>query len=433
MSILGIFLGLILLIILSYKSMSIIWVAPLAALVTAIFGGLNLLDVYTNSYMSGFANYVKNWFPVFMLGAIYGKIMEASGAAKSIAFYLSKIIGYKRAIFAIVIICAILTYGGVSLFVVVFIMYPMGVALFREANITRKLLPGAIALGAFTFTLSAMPGTPQITNLLPIKYFGTSGKAAPTIGIIASIIMLVCGLIWLEFRSKKYKNNGEVFIEPISNNSDTDDNKKLPSWFLSIIPSILIIITFNIFNLDIIIALVLGILVSIILFFNKLTPFSNLTNVVNLGASGATLAMINTAAVVGFGSVVKEVPGFKILTEIMTGIGGNPLISESLAINVLAGVTGSSSGGLAIALEALGSEFIKISESTGIPLEVFHRIASVSAGGLDTLPQCGAVLTLLAVTQMTHKDSYIDIFMCCTVFPILATIVSIILGSFGVV
>ena len=431
---LGILLGLICLAFLTYKGMSILWVAPVSALVVAAFGGMNLLDAFTGDFMKAFGGYATSWFPMFMLGAIFGKVMEVTGAAESIAHFLAKKIGYKRAIIAVVVICGVLTYGGVSLFVVVFVMYPMGLALFREANLPRKMLPGSIALGAFAFTMTAFPGTPQLTNVIPATYFGTGPMSAPVIGIICGILMFILGILWLQYRTKKLQAAGEVFDEPEGETTAGGSNPEdLPKWYLAIIPPLLIIILFNAVKLNIVVALLVGVLAGIIIFIRRLKTFGNVIKTLNDGASGSMLAILNTAAGVGFGGVIKAVPGFEQLKTLVTGIDASPLISEAIAINVLAGATGSSSGGVSIVLEALGPQFIELAKQSGIALEVFSRVASISAGGLDTLPQCGAVLTVLAVTKLTHKDSYIDIFMCCTVIPISATILAIILGTLGVV
>ena len=431
---LGILLGLICLAFLTYKGMSILWVAPVSALVVAAFGGMNLLDAFTGDFMKAFGGYATSWFPMFMLGAIFGKVMEVTGAAESIAHFLAKKIGYKRAIIAVVVICGVLTYGGVSLFVVVFVMYPMGLALFREANLPRKMLPGSIALGAFAFTMTAFPGTPQLTNVIPATYFGTGPMSAPVIGIICGILMFILGILWLQYRTKKLQAAGEVFDEPEGETTAGVSNPEdLPKWYLAIIPPLLIIILFNAVKLNIVVALLVGVLAGIIIFIRRLKTFGNVIKTLNDGASGSMLAILNTAAGVGFGGVIKAVPGFEQLKTLVTGIDASPLISEAIAINVLAGATGSSSGGVSIVLVALGPQFIELAKQSGIALEVFSRVASISAGGLDTLPQCGAVLTVLAVTKLTHKDSYIDIFMCCTVIPISATILAIILGTLGVV
>lgn len=431
---LGILLGLICLAFLTYKGMSILWVAPVSALVVAAFGGMNLLEAFTGDFMKAFGGYAQSWFPMFMLGAIFGKVMEVTGAAESIAHFLAKLIGYKRAIIAVVVICGVLTYGGVSLFVVVFVMYPMGLALFREANLPRKMLPGSIALGAFAFTMTALPGSPQLTNVIPATYFGTGPMSAPVIGIVCGILMFILGILWLQYRTKKLQAAGEVFDEPEGETTaGVSNSEDLPKWYLAIIPPLLIIILFNAVKLNIVVALLAGVLAGIIIFIRRIKTFGNVIKTLNDGAAGSMLAILNTAAGVGFGGVIRAVPGFEQLKTLVTGIDASPLISEAIAINVLAGATGSSSGGVSIVLEALGPQFIELAEQSGIALEVFSRVASISAGGLDTLPQCGAVLTVLAVTKLTHKDSYIDIFMCCTVIPISATILAIILGTLGVV
>ncbi len=430
--ILSIFIGLGLLAFLSYKGMSILWVAPICGLVVAAFGGLNLLDAFMGDFMTAFGNYARQWFPMFMLGAIFGKMMDATGAAESIAYFLAKLIGYKRAIIAIVVICGILTYGGVSLFVVVFVVYPMALALFRESNLPRKMIPGAISLGAFTFTMTALPGTPQLTNVIPTTYFGTSPLSAPIIGVVCGVVMFALGVLWLNYRTKKLIKEGVAFDEPDGQQVTTKDPASLPKWYLSIIPPLLVIILFNVVKLHIVVSLLVGCIAGILLFIKRLNNLKGVIGVVNGGAEGSMLAILNTSAGVGFGGVIQAVPGFQSLTEWVTGFEFSPLITEAVAINVLAGATGSSSGGVSIVLNAIGEQFVQLSQSSGIPLEVFARVAAISAGGLDTLPQCGAVLTLLAVTKMTHKDSYIDVFMCCCIIPIAATILAIILGTIGI-
>ncbi len=439
----GIFLGLALLMFLAYKGMSIIWVAPIAALVVAFTGGLELIPAYTDAYMTGFVGFTKAWFPVFMLGAIFGKIMDETGAAKAVAHFIVSLIGKKLAITAVVLACAVLTYGGISLFVVVFAIYPIALALFRDANITRRLIPGAIALGSFTFTMTAVPGSPQTQNLIPIQYFGTTPTAAPFMGIAAALVMLLGGMAWLTYREKFYAKKGVFFVEPDKKGVENKD-EKLPHWALSLLPLLVVVLTLNIANIigketftellgrapfSIIESLAFGIVLAILLFWKRMP---NVVSTINAGAAGSVLAIINTSAAVGFGAVVRAVPGFATLKDFVLGIEGNPLIAESVAVNILAGATGSASGGMGIALEALGANFVALSESSGIPLEAFHRVASISSGGLDTLPHNGAVLTLLAVTAMTHKDSYIDIFMVATLIPIASVIVAIIMASFGI-
>ncbi len=425
----GIILGLVLLMFLAYRGYSILWVAPVCALVVGLTGGLDLLTMYKDTYMTGLSGYVKSWFPVFMLGAIFGHLMDYTGAAKSIAHWLTQTLGAKRAIMGVVVGCGVLTYGGISLFVVVFAMYPLGLELFREANITRKLLPGAIALGSFTFTMTAIPGTPQIQNIIPTNYYGTTPTAAPIMGIIAAALMFGLGILWLQYRERKFTAAGDVFTEPKGKEAVEVDYSNLPNPFLSFLPLITVIVTMNFLKWDIILALLAGIVLSMVISFNKYKGF---TKSISNGAVGSITAILNTAAAVGFGTVVKSVPGFAVLTEVLLNVPGTPLISEAIAVNLLAGATGSASGGMSIALEALGEKYMAIAAETGISPAAFHRVASLASGGLDTLPHNGAVLTLLAVTGMTHKDSYIDIMMTSLILPIVSSIPAILLGSLGI-
>ncbi|OOF63871.1 GntP family permease [Rodentibacter sp. Ppn85] len=439
LSLIGIFVGLVLLMFLAFRGYSIVWIAPLCAAIVALTGGLDILDAYLGSYMNGLVGFVKAWFPAFLLSAVFGNLMDVTGGAKSIAVWLTKVMGSKSAIASIVLGCALLTYGGVSLFVVVFAVYPLALAVFKEANISRRLIPGTIACGAFTFTMTALPGSPQIQNLIPTQYFGTDAMAAPIMGLTASAILFFGGVAYLEYRRKKYAANGEYFIEP-DNAIATEQQERLPNPLLAILPLVSVIVVLNFVPLliglkngdpkNIVLALLAGISLVILL---NLKQRSRFIPAIGKGANGAVGAIINTAAAVGFGSVVRMAPGFEHLTAMILNIPGSPLISLSVAVNILAGATGSASGGMGIALEALGEKYLTIAKQASIPPEAFHRIASLASGGLDTMPHNGAVLTLLSNTGMTHKDSYLEIAVTSFIMPILATIVVILLFSlFGI-
>ncbi|MBR2461796.1 MAG: GntP family permease [Spirochaetaceae bacterium] len=437
----GMLLGLVLLIVLAYKGQSMMWVAPVAALVVAIFGGLDLLAAYTGDYMAGLVGFVKSWFPMFLLGAMFGKIMEVTGSAHSLARKLSKLIGAHRAIIAVVISCGLLVYGGISLFVVVFAIYPIAVSLFREANLPRRLIPGCIACGAFTFSMTAFPGNPQLNNIIPTRYFGTNAMSGPILGIVGGLIMMVGGILWLQYRAKKMVAAGECFDEPTDLIEDSS-NKDEPNALFALIPLVVVVLVLNIlprvvdFPADmastyaIIVALLCGIILAAALNFKHLKA---ILGAINAGANGSVSAIMNTSAVVGFGAEVKAVPGFATLTEMVLGIKASPLISEALSVTLLAGATGSSSGGMGIALEALGTQYMTLAAQLGIHPGALHRVASIASGGLDSLPHCGAVITLLAVTGMNHKKSYADIGMVTVVIPCIATVAVVVLGMMGIV
>ena len=428
MSLFGIFLGLALLMFLAFKGHSIVWVAPLCAALVAACGGLNLLDAYTNTYMQGAADYMKSWFPAFFLGAVYGKVMDDTGAARSLGTKLVEWIGAKNAMLAVVLPCMLMTYGGISLFVVVFVIYPMGYAIYRAADIPRTLLPGAIACGAFGITMTSIPGTPQIQNLIPMSYYGTEATAAPGLAIICAVIIAVPSFIFLQHQINQCKKNGEhftedpLFVEP--------EHPEMPSWhWLSgLLPVLVVVIFLNVFKFHIVTSLLGGIIVCIIMNINqwKIIPAA-----ISSGANGSLTAIMNTSCAVGFGSVVKAVPGFQTLCDAMINMPGSILFSEAVAVNVLAGATGSASGGLSIALTALAPKYLEIAAEKGISPDVLHRIASVSSGGLDSLPHNGAVLTLLAFSHCTHKESYWGICVTTVIIPVCTSLlVALIAGMF---
>lgn len=434
MSLFGIVLGLALLIFLAFKGQSILWVAPVCASVVALLSmfedpTINVLSMWTDNYMASMATFLQTWFPAFMLGAIFGKVMEVSGAAKSVGLWLTKLIGAKQAILAVVIACGVLTYGGISLFVVVFAIYPLAVALYREADIPNKLIPGAISLGAFTFTMTAIPGTPQIQNIIPTNYYGTTPMAAPVMGVAAALVMLIGGVVWMKMRESKLKKEGLHFVEP-SNLEVMSDDTKLPNPIVSLIPLISVPVTLNLLSVPLVGSLLIAVVLTLVLNFHCAKDFPK---AINDGASGGLMSIGNTAAANGFGGVVKAVPGFATLTTMLLGIPGTPLISEAISVSVLAGATGSASGGMGIALEALGPKYMELAASDpNLSPEALHRVASVASGGLDTLPHNGAVITLLSVCGLTHKDSYLDICMNCCIIPTIAVIVCIIFAMIGI-
>lgn len=449
--IIGLLVAIGFLVYMAFKGHSIIVVAPIAAMVAILFSyGLkgHFMASYTITYMEGFANYAKNYFPIYLLGAIFAKLMDISGNALSIAQFCTKKLGKSRAVLSVVLTCAILTYGGVSLFVVAFVMLPVAIALFREADVPKRLIPGCIALGAFTFTMTALPGSPQVQNTIPMQYFGTDSFAAPGMGIIASVIMFAFGMMWLTYRAKKAKAAGEGY-------GDHDDKQeeisgKLPGIAMAVIP-ILIILVVNLVFSKIVYpsadgaymeefestleansgtwSVLIGMLVSIL--FIIVSNFTKIKDKIKDGLKTSAIdsltPLVNSCAVVGFGSVVKVLPIFVVVSGAVLGLSALPLLSEVVSVNLLCAMTASASGGLSAALEVMGDTFLK----SGIDPQVLHRLASICSGGLDNLPYNGATVTVIALCGMTHKKSYLDMFMVATVVPIAASLVIMVLGSFG--
>lgn len=195
----------------AYRGYSVLILAPLMATLAVALSGdiLSSLPIYTTVFMKALSGFLLKFFPIFLLGSVFGQLMADSGAATAIARTVVSKLGANKAILAVVLVCAILTYGGVSLFVVAFAIYPIAKDLFKSAGVPKRLIPGAIALGSFTFTMTALPGTPAIQNAIPIPYYGTNAFAAPILGIIGSLVIFGLGMLWLQRRAHSAKTAGE--------------------------------------------------------------------------------------------------------------------------------------------------------------------------------------------------------------------------------
>lgn len=440
----------------AYRGYSVILFAPLAALgAVLVTDPAAVPPIFSGLFMEKLVGFLKLYFPVFLLGALFGKLIEISGFARSIVSAVTGLLGTSRSIVAIVLVGAILTYGGVSLFVAVFAVYPFAAELFRQSNIPKRLIPGTIALGAFTFTMDTLPGTPQIQNIIPSTFFKTNAYAAPVLGIVGSLFIFAVGVAYLEWRRRAAAKSGEGYDTGHANEPEAVEAAASVHPLVALLP-LLIVGIGNKLLLGVIAsaygaqasvalspemashpvtvdvkavtaiwavegALVLGILATLLLGMRNIR--GRFSDGSKAAVAGSLLAGMNTATEYGFGAVIAALPGFKTISDGLAAI-PNPLVNEAVTVNVLAGVTGSASGGLSIALAALADRFVQGAQAAGIPMEVLHRVASMASGGMDTLPHNGAVITLLAVTGLTHRQSYGDIF-AITVIKTMAVFVVI--------
>ncbi|NUQ61075.1 MAG: GntP family permease [Pirellulales bacterium] len=451
----GILVSLALLMYLAYRGVSVIVLAPLlASLAVLVDGDAPLLASYTQVFMAAMGKFTVKYFPIFLLGAIFGKLMEDSGSARAIALWITRKLGPKHAILAIVLACAVLTYGGVSLFVVAFAVYPLAAAVFREADVPKRLIPGAIALGSFTLTMTCLPGTVQIQNLIPMPYFKTTAFAAPALGMIGGLLMLAAGMAWLNRRARRAARAGEGYGTGHVNESAAPEGG-LPSLAAACLPIVAVIALNYVFAEQVIprwdasylteakfgstslsevqgiwsILAALLVAIGLVAALNY-RSLSAMNDAVGKGAAGSLVPIFNTASVVGYGATIASLAAFAAVKSWVLGISpGNPLVSEAVAISILAGITGSASGGLSIALEALGGTYYQLAIDTGISPELMHRVAAMASGGLDTLPHNGAVITLLTICGLTHRQSYKDIAVVSVIVPIAATAVVLAIGT----
>jgi H+/gluconate symporter-like permease len=478
MGLIGILLGLALLIGFAYRGWSVLLLTPVAALVAAVFAGEPLLAHWTQTFMGGAAGFFAQFFPIFLLGALFGKLMEDSGSVQSVAGFIGDRLGARRAILAVVLAGALVTYGGVSLFVAIFVLVPMAQPLFRDANIPRYLMPAAVALGTSTFTMTALPGTPAVQNAIPMPFFGTTPFAAPGLGLIAAAIMLLFGLWWLARAEAAARrrgigydgtplmtatrppmtagaragHHGRQLRSPEVHQGQVSADR--PPVFIAFLPLLVVIAVNLVMSLvvlpkldlaflaedrwgatspaavsgiwSVVVALIVAILTLLALNWKRLP---RLRDSVDAGLNASVLPVVSVASLVGFGSVVAALPAFELVRDWVLGIEGGPLVSLAVSTNVLAALTGSASGGLTIALEALGSTYVQLAAELGIDPALMHRVAVIAAGTLDSLPHNGAVVTLLAVCGATHKESYFDMVMVAIVGAIIALAAVILLGA----
>ncbi|MCP3718833.1 MULTISPECIES: GntP family permease [Paraburkholderia] len=427
----------------AYRGYSVILFAPIAALAAVLLTEpAAVAPVFSGIFMEKMVGFVKLYFPVFLLGAVFGKVIELSGFSEAIVHAAIRYIGRSRANAVIVAVCALLTYGGVSLFVVVFAVYPFAAELYRQSNIPKRLMPGAIALGAFSFTMDSLPGTPQIQNIIPTTFFKTTAWAAPALGVIGSLFIIVVGLSYLEWRRRSAMSKGEGYGTSLVNEPEHVKTEHLPNPALAVAPLVLVGVANFLLTHWIPVwygdtvtvppevlpgihtpvtatvkqvvaiwavqgALLAGIVLVIVTAFGRVKDrFANGTKA---AVAGALLASMNTASEYGFGGVIAALPGFIVVSDALKSI-PNPLVNAAISVSALAGITGSASGGMSIALAAMSDLFIKNAQAAHIPMEVLHRVVAMASGGMDTLPHNGAVITLLAVTGLTHRESYRDIF-----------------------
>jgi len=479
MGLIGILVALGMLIWLAYRGWSVLLLAPAAALLAAGAATEPLLAHWTQTFMGSAARFLAQFFPLFLLGALFGKLMDDSGSVQSVARFMTERLGHRRAVLAVVLAGALVTYGGVSLFVAFFVLAPMAQALFRAADIPHRLMPATIALGTSTFTMSALPGTPAIQNAIPMPFFGTTPFAAPGLGIIASAIMLCFGLWWLgraEAAARKASEGyggaadsaavvtpADQFIRERATASHEFDPAEIahghrsdttPPIMVAVLPLVVVVMVNLLMSILVLprldfsflaeerwgatslsavagvwavaVALATAVVTLVVINHRRLPA---LRASMDAGANASVLPAFSVASLVGFGAVVAAMPAFEMVRDWVLLIGGGPLVSLAAATNVLAALTGSASGGLTIALDALGDTYMRLAAETAIDPALMHRVAVIGSGTLDSLPHNGAVVTLLAVCRSTHRESYLDIVMAGVVGPILGLIVVIILGS----
>lgn len=437
--ILVLFVALLLFGILAFKQLSAPILAPVVTIFVIVCFQMPILTSLKEMFMPAAADYFTSYFLVFFVGALFGAVYQYTGAAKSIAKFLAGMSHGQFVAPIIMTITGILTYGGVSGFVVFFVIYPIAQHMFHQAGVTRRLIPAAISAGCWTWSMYG-PGSPAIQNVIPMDNLGTTSMAGGAGAVIATVASYVLIFVWLEYRARRFQKLGYGFQDDkmtfklADSEIATDNpNESLPNPILCFIPIIIILVTFNVplFNgkpLPVEAAVFLGVVVAMAMFFPRVEGGVNgWLKVLNEGAGNSGMAILNTSIVVGFGGVVKNTQGFEDLVVALKGLNMNPLVFVLITVAVCAGACGSASGGLGVAFSALKDTYI----SMGLNLAHVHRISAIASGTLDSLPHQGAQITLMGICKTTHKESYFDIFITQIIIPIIACFIFIACASVG--
>lgn len=432
----------------AYRGWSIILIAPFFAGLAALASIFGVLPTYSELYMTRLAEYVKTYYPVFLFGAVFARLMDKGGLASAVAGKIVEVLGEKRAVLAVLLGCGALTYGGLSVFVVAFVMYPFGAVMFKQADIPKRLLPATLWMGIFSFAMVSLPGTPQIQNIIPASYFQTNTWAGPGIGLFASAVFLFMGWFWITRRAAQLKARGEGYGTHIIEGRKKRNPKIRIPWYWALLPLVMVIvinvILSNPFGWDwgfhwdehsleafvplhlsllaakvgkisaiwsISVALIISSIAAAFIGRKRFIVLDGFLAPINYAALSSGTAVLNVASGYAFGCVITAMPGFAPVTDFLIGLADSfgPLLSAVITTNIMCGITGSASGGLTIALSALGDQWAQMATAAGIPLEVLHRIVAISSVGVDPVPHCGALVTMLAICGLTHSQSYFDI------------------------
>lgn len=433
----GCIVAIVFMVVAIFKGLHPLIAALVGTVIAVVTNSAPLWDTLLEGFGTGITGFIKSYVIMFFLGAAFGEFMSRSGFARSIAYKLVDIFGAKQGILVVTVATWILNYSGVSVFVIIFAIYPIALYVFQQGDIPRRIIPAVANLGAGTLTMTMLPGNPALTNVIPTNYLGTTIYAAPVLGIILSVVCAVLGLGYLNWQVAHWKSKGEHFapgpndvIEPMTEES----RKSVPNFFVAFVP-VLIIFFGNLVGTKmglnatfaVCISLFLGIVYTVLVSWNRFDGKTRLESI-NKGATGAIFAICNTAAIVGFAGAVQNMESFQNFIDLATSLEFSPLLSAVLAMDIICAVTASSSGGVTIFMELLGQKFLDM----GANAQQLHRLSSVAAGTLDSLPHAGPNATFMAVCGLTYREGYPPVFVITCLIPLICQFLGVALASLGV-
>lgn len=433
LGVIGVLLGIATLIFLTWKGWHMGFVTIVAGLVVILFNGMDVWTSFSDSYATAFKNFAGSWFLLFALGAVFGKIMDASNAAAAIANFIVSKLGKNRIVLIVLLTTGILSYGGISVFVIMFTMYPVCMALFKDADIPRKIFPGMALSMAGSVCMTFLPGSPSVPNLVPTEFLGTTIYAAPVIGILGGILVFILNYFFFTHEIKKSALKGEHFIAVNETFIDFDDEEqvaKLPAVWKAFAPIVVLVViafvlmqTVSESNFAVVMAMALASIVAVILMRKELS----LMDAVRSGFENGFNSLVVTSSIMGFGGIITASPTFSNLTDWLFGLEMSPILFACLGINVICAVTGSASGGVTIFWNTMADYMIQ----TGINPQILHRITTIACCGMDSMPYSSGVVLASEVGKTELKDSYYYMFMVNVVFTLIGLAFAVLLYKLG--
>lgn|GEM_PF-726350 len=422
LSVIGCIVGLGLLMYLTYNGAAPIAAVPACAMIVALFSGLPLVDTMLSTFTGGFANVFATMGFICVCGGMFGKCFSETGSAFTIADWIAKTFGTNRVCWAVVVATGILTIGGMGWGAYI-TMYAIGHILCAKANLNRNILIGCILCGAWTFAIIT-PLIPSPHNAILMAGFGTSSTAGLVPGLAAGIVMLLGGCFYLDWQSKKWRDNGKAFDSSDSlPKEEKDDSGKVkrPNMLQALAPIIVILVLFNVFKFKVPAAMFCSSIVCIIVNFNAFTPKQWL-GIVNKGCQEGIIPFVNVSVLGGFGAVVAATPFMALVVQTLQNSTMHPYVLAVLAGNTTGLILGTASGACALTVNTVGPLLMQMAQTGGYSIGNMHRLIVVSAPGLGALPNNGSIASVNAAFGTNHKESYFPVFITCAVIPFIAAV-----------
>lgn len=425
MNLIGVLLAVVLLIILIYKRVSLIPATIVCVLVLALTNGMSFTDLMMNHYAISLSSFIAKYFMVFVTNALFGKIMEETLLAAAFSKMVGKAFGDRNAVYGAMLATALLSFGGVSVFVIVFTVYPIFLATFQKADLPRKFIPACIMSSSCTFPLSMMPGGAQLNNIIPTQYLGTTPLAAPAVSAACSVLAILLLFLYFRYEFAKARRNGEHFDADekiLQRISKSQKNAGIKPW-LSALPMVLIIVLINGFGMDLSYAVLSGTVLAVMIGHKNLP---DMLKTLNEGIQMVGSAMVTTATSVGFGGAVLSCSGAKLILNAIAGLPLNPIMSLSIAAGFAGAMTGNGGGGADVAMSLLSGQYLAM----GVQADIMHRVVAIATAGFSCLPHNGMQITIMDTCGYSAKQCYKYILISTVLCSLICLIFANIMGCF---